>query len=55
MGIGLPLFIQVIIDKVFVYNNQSTLTVVAIGMAAVIAFDGTFGILQTSLLAHAYQ
>lgn len=53
MGIGLPLFIQVIIDKVFVYNIQSTLIVVSVGMAAVIAFDGTFGILQTLLLAHA--
>jgi ATP-binding cassette, subfamily B, bacterial HlyB/CyaB len=53
MGIGLPLFTQVIIDKVFVYNNQSTLVVVAVGMLAVIVFEATFGILQSILLAHA--
>jgi subfamily B ATP-binding cassette protein HlyB/CyaB len=52
MGIGVPLFTQVIIDKVFVYNNQSTLIVVAVGMLAVIAFEGAFGILQRVLLAH---
>ena len=53
MGIGLPLFIQVIVDKVFVYNNQATLVVVSAGMLAVIAFDGIFGTLQSMLLAHA--
>lgn len=53
MGIGLPLFTQVIIDKVFVYNNQSTLVVVAAGMLAVIVFEATFGILKSILLAHA--
>lgn len=53
LGIGLPLFIQVIIDKVFVYNNPSTLVVVAVGMLAVIAFQGVFGIMQSVLLAHA--
>ena len=53
MGIGLPLFIQVIIDKVFVYDNPATLVVVATGMLAVIAFEGAFGTLQSVLLAHA--
>lgn len=52
LGIGLPLFVQVIIDKVFVYRNPSTLVVVAVGMLAVIAFEGAFGILQSILLAH---
>jgi len=52
LGIGLPLFVQVIIDKVFVYRNPSTLVVVAVGMLAVIAFEGAFGILQSVLLAH---
>lgn len=53
LGIGLPLFIQVIIDKVFVYNNYSTLVVVSAGMLLVILFEGLFGILQSVLLAHA--
>ena len=52
LGIGLPLFIQVIIDKVFVYNNRSTLIVVAAGMLVVILFEGLFGILQSVLLSH---
>ncbi len=52
LGIGLPLFVQVIIDKVFVYRNPSTLVVVAVGMMAIIAFEGAFGILQSVLLAH---
>lgn len=53
LGVGLPLFIQVIVDKVFVYRNLSTLAVVSAGMLGVIAFQGTFGILQSVLLAHA--
>jgi subfamily B ATP-binding cassette protein HlyB/CyaB len=53
LGVGLPLFIQVIVDKVFVYRNESTLVVVSAGMLAVIVFEGTFGIVQSVLLAHA--
>lgn len=53
LGIGLPLFVQVIIDKVFVYDRQSTLVVISAGMLAVILFSGLFGILQSVLLAHA--
>lgn len=53
LGLGLPLFVQVIIDKVFVYDRQSTLVVVSAGMLAVILFSGLFGILQSVLLAHA--
>jgi ATP-binding cassette, subfamily B, bacterial HlyB/CyaB len=53
LGVGLPLFVQVIIDKVLVYRNSSTLAVVAVGMLAVIAFEGVFGMLQSVLLAHA--
>ncbi|WP_437556993.1 peptidase domain-containing ABC transporter [Acidithiobacillus sulfuriphilus] len=52
LGIGLPLFIQVIIDKVFVYDNRSTLIVVASGMLVIILFEGVFGILQSVLLSH---
>lgn len=52
LGVGLPLFVQVIVDKVFVYRNLSTLVVVTAGMFAVITFEGTFGILQSVFLAH---
>jgi len=53
LGVGVPLFVQVIIDKVFVYHNAATLAVVAAGMLAVILFNGLFGVLQNLLLAHA--
>ena len=52
LGIGLPLFIQVMIDRVFVFQNHATLLVVAIGMLVVIVFEGFFGVLQSVLLAH---
>ena len=52
LGIGLPLFIQVMIDRVFVFQNHATLLVVAIGMLVVIVFEGLFGIVQSILLAH---
>lgn len=52
LGVGVPLFVQVIIDKVFVYQNFATLAVVAAGMFIVILFNGLFAILQSLLLAH---
>lgn len=52
LGVGVPLFVQVIIDKVFVYRNYDTLAVVAAGMFLVIVFNGVFAILQSVLLAH---
>lgn len=53
LGIGIPLFVQVIIDKVFVYHNYSTLVVVSVAMLVVVIFNGIFYVLQTVLLAHA--
>lgn len=52
LGIGVPLFVQVIIDKVFVYHNYSTLVVVSVAMFIVVMFNGIFYILQSVLLAH---
>ncbi len=52
LGIGVPLFVQVIIDKVFVYHNYSTLVVVSLAMLFVVIFNGIFYILQSVLLAH---
>lgn len=52
LGMGVPLFVQVIIDKVFVYQNYATLAVVAAGMFIVILFNGVFSVLQSVLLAH---
>ena len=51
LGIGVPLFVQVIIDKVFVYHNYSTLAVVGAGMLIVILFNGFFSVLQSVLLS----
>lgn len=53
LGIGVPLFVQVIIDKVFVYHNYSTLMVVGIAMFFVVIFNGIFNVLQGVLMAHA--
>ncbi len=53
LGIGVPLFVQVIIDKVFVYHNYSTLVVVSVAMLVVVIFNGIFNVLQSILLAHA--
>lgn len=53
LGMGIPLFVQVIIDKVFVYQNYATLVVVSVGMLIVIVFNGIFALLQSLLLSHA--
>lgn len=52
LGIGIPIFVQVIIDKVFIYHNYATLVVIGSGMFVVILFNGIFNVLQTILLAH---
>jgi len=52
LGLGLPLFVQVMIDKVLVHQVSATLDVVAIGMLLVIVFEGAFGLLKSVLFAH---
>jgi subfamily B ATP-binding cassette protein HlyB/CyaB len=47
-----PLFFQVVIDKVLVHNALSTLTVIAIGLAAVAVFDVSLQFLRSYALNH---
>ena len=52
LGLGLPLFTQVIIDKVVVHQTRSTLLAVAFGMALFMAFGVLLGWLRQYLVLH---
>ena len=41
LALAVPIFFQVVIDKVLVYQSLSTLTVIGIGVVVAIAFDAT--------------
>lgn len=47
-----PLSTQVVIDKVLVHRGVGTLDVVAVGLLAMIVFEGVLGSLRTYLFAH---
>ncbi len=47
-----PLSTQVVIDKVLVHRGVGTLDVVAVGLLAMIVFEGVLGGLRTYLFAH---
>jgi subfamily B ATP-binding cassette protein HlyB/CyaB len=51
-GLVTPVFTQVIIDKVLVHRGVTTLNVLAIGLIAVILFEGLLSILRTYLFTH---
>lgn len=51
-GLGMPLFTQVMIDKVLMHNSLATLHVLAVGMLFAIVFEGILSVLKTHLLAH---
>ncbi len=51
-GLVTPVFTQVIIDKVLVHRGITTLNVLAIGLIAVILFEGLLSILRTYLFTH---
>ncbi|WP_319402154.1 peptidase domain-containing ABC transporter [uncultured Anaeromusa sp.] len=51
-GILMPLFTQVIIDKVIGSNGIATLDMLALGLVAACLFQAAMGILRTYLLTH---
>jgi subfamily B ATP-binding cassette protein HlyB/CyaB len=51
-GLGMPLFTQVMIDKVLMHKSLSTLHVLAVGMLLAILFEGILTLLRQHLLAH---
>lgn len=52
LGLGLPIFTQVVIDKVVVHQTYSTLQVVGIGMALFMAFAALMTWLRQYLVIH---
>lgn len=52
LGLGLPLFTQVIIDKVVVHQTLSTLQVVGTGMAIFMLFSAGMGWIRQQLILH---
>lgn len=52
LALGTPLFTQTIIDKVLVHRTESTLLVIAIGLAIFMVFSAALGWVRQYLLAH---
>ncbi|MGR4925898.1 peptidase domain-containing ABC transporter [Bradyrhizobium sp. CAR08] len=53
LGLVLPIFFQLVIDKVLVHESFTTLYVLTAGAAAALAFDAIFGFLRRYLLIYA--
>ncbi|MDB5862055.1 MAG: apxIB, partial [Ramlibacter sp.] len=51
-GLAMPLFTQVMVDKVLMHRSLSTLHVLAIAMLFAIIFEGVLSVLKTHLMAH---
>jgi ATP-binding cassette subfamily B protein len=53
LGLALPIFFQLVIDKVLVHESFTTLYVLAAGATAALAFDAIFNFLRKFLLLYA--
>lgn len=53
LGLAMPLFFQIIIDKVVTHHAETTLHILALGMLAAILFEAAFGWLRSYLLLYA--
>jgi subfamily B ATP-binding cassette protein HlyB/CyaB len=53
VGLAMPLFTQVIIDKVVVHHTHSTLIAIAIGLAIFLIFSAVMGWMRQHLALHA--
>lgn len=53
LALVVPLFFQIVIDKVLVNNAQNTLRVIAVGIVLALVFDGILNYLRSYLLLHA--
>lgn len=51
-ALAMPVFTQLVIDKVLVYRNVSTLNVLGVGMLLVIGFETILTFLKTLLITH---
>ena len=52
LALGTPLFTQVVIDKVVVHRTESTLLVIAIGLAVFMVFSALLGWVRQYLVLH---
>lgn len=50
LAMGLPIYTQIVIDKVLSHNNMSTLIVVTVGVLVVMVFDMTFSVTRQLLM-----
>jgi subfamily B ATP-binding cassette protein HlyB/CyaB len=53
LALALPIFIQIVVDKVLVHQAYTTLYVLAAGVSLAILFDAAFNYLRRSLLVYA--
>lgn len=53
LALGMPIFFQLVLDKVLVHHGISTLQALSIGIIALILFEGGFGYIKRLLLLHA--
>jgi subfamily B ATP-binding cassette protein HlyB/CyaB len=52
LALGVPLFTQIVIDKVVVHQTRSTLAVVTVALAAFVLFSGVMTWVRQYLVAH---
>jgi subfamily B ATP-binding cassette protein HlyB/CyaB len=52
VGLGTPIFFQLVIDKVLVHQSMTTLEVLAFGLATILIFETILSGLRTWLFAH---
>lgn len=53
LGLAVPVFFQIVIDKVLVHQSIATLQVLLVGVMLALVFDGLFGFLRRYLLIYA--
>lgn len=53
LGLAVPVFFQIVIDKVLVHRSITTLQVLLVGVLIALAFDAAFGFLRRYLLIYA--
>src|SRR5262249_8178112 len=52
LGLALPIFVQIVLDKVLVHRAYTTLYVLTIGIVGALAFEALFGFLRRYLLIY---
>ncbi|MBR0651500.1 peptidase domain-containing ABC transporter [Roseomonas terrae] len=53
LGLSVPIFFQIVIDKVLVHQSYATLQVLLVGVLLALVFDAVFGFLRRYLLIYA--